>query len=74
MIFPKKISESHKEVGVNGECLYIAFTKLSMFFFVPHRFWKEHSNIDVEKESLEAISALTFFDTQKGVGWNREHK
>ena len=31
--------------------------------FVPHRFWKEHSNIDVEKESLEAISALTFFDT-----------
>lgn len=31
MIFQKN-SECHKEVGVNGECLYIAFTKLSMFF------------------------------------------
>lgn len=39
MIF-QKISESHKKVGVNGECLYIAFTKLSMSFFVPHRFLK----------------------------------
>lgn len=31
MIF-QKISESHKKVGGNGECRYIAFTKLSMFF------------------------------------------
>lgn len=36
--FPKKISECHKKVGGNRECLYIAFTKLSMSFFVPHRF------------------------------------
>lgn len=39
MIF-QKISECHKKVGGNRECLYIAFTKLSMFFFVPHRFLK----------------------------------
>lgn len=39
MIF-QKISESHKKVGGNGESLYIAFTKLSMFFFVPHHFLK----------------------------------
>lgn len=39
MIF-QKISECHKKVGGNGECLYMAFTKLSMSFFVPHRFLK----------------------------------
>lgn len=40
MIFQKKISECHKKVGGNRECLYIAIAKLSMFFFVPHRFLK----------------------------------
>lgn len=39
MIF-QKISESHKKVGGNRECLYIAFIKLSMSFSVPHRFLK----------------------------------
>ncbi len=37
--FPKN-QLAHKKVGGNGECLCIAFTKLSMFFFVPHRFLK----------------------------------
>ena len=53
MVF-QKISESHKKVGGNGECLYIAFTKLSMFFLFLIAF-ERNTLIDMEKESLEAI-------------------